>query len=113
VPGVNGDFSVMVTLNGCPSEPSNMIHFILTENENVGENQKLIVFPNPSSGRFYLAGEELSDARATVYNLTGVKVYDDRVRMNRLDLGDFPTGIYLLTVSTIEGTRHFKIQIMN
>jgi uncharacterized membrane protein len=113
VPGVNGDFSVIVTLNGCPSEPSNVIHFILNGNENAFGNQNFIVFPNPSSGQFYLAGRDFPDAQATVYNLTGVKVYDDRVRMNRIDLSDFPPGIYLLTVSTIDGIRHFKIQIMN
>lgn len=112
VPDVNGDFSVMVTLNGCPSGPSNVIHFILTENESAGRNQNLIVFPNPSSGRFYLAGQDIS-GWATVYNLTGVKVYDDRIKMNLLDLGDLPSGIYLLTISTIGGTSHIKIQIMH
>jgi hypothetical protein len=113
VPGVSGDFSVIVTLNGCPSEPSNVIHFILTGNENAFRNQNFIVFPNPSSGQFYLAGRDFSDARATVYNLTGVIVYDDSVRMSRIDLSDLPPGIYVLTVSTIDGIRHFKIQIMN
>ena len=113
IPGVNGDFSVIVTLNGCSSDTSNVIHFILTETENAGGDQNFIVFPNPSAGRFYLAGQDFSDARVTVYNLTGVKVYDDRVKMNLLDLRDLPSGIYLLTISTIGGTSHFKIQIMD
>jgi hypothetical protein len=113
VPGVNGDFSVIVTLNGCPSDTSNLIYFILTENENAGGNQNFIVYPNPSAGRFYLTGQDFSDSRATVYNLTGVKVYDDMVKMNLLDLRDLPSGIYLLTISTTKGTSHFKIQIMD
>ncbi len=111
VPGVNGDFSVMVTLNGCPSEPSNVIHFILTENESAGGHQNFIVFPNPSTGRFYLAGQDFSDSRVTVYDLTGIKVYDDRVRMNMLDLRILPPGIYLLTIPTFKGNSTVKIQI--
>jgi hypothetical protein len=111
VPGVNGDFSVMVTLNGCPSEPSNVIHFILTENESAGGNQNFIVFPNPSTGRFYLAGQDFSDSRVTVYDLTGIKVYDERVRMNMLDLRILPPGIYLLTIPTFKGNSTVKIQI--
>ena len=101
----------MVTINGCSSDASNIIHFVLTGNES-GGNQNIVVFPNPSDGRFYLAGKDYS-GRATVYDLTGVKVYDDRIKMNLLDLGDLPSGIYLLTISTTGKTSHFKIQILH
>jgi hypothetical protein len=112
IPNVNGDYSVIVTLNECPSDTSNVIHFILTGNENAGRNQNFTVFPNPSSGKFYLSGRDFSDAQATVYNMTGVKVYDDSIRTNLLDLSDLSSGVYLLSITTIKGNCTIKIQII-
>lgn len=111
VPDVNGDYFVIVTLDGCPSDTSNILHFVLTENGNEAGNQHLIVFPNPSAGRFYLSGTDLS-GRAMVNDLTGARVYDKSISTNLLDLSGLPQGLYLLTISTTRGTTHVKIRII-
>ncbi|MEI6899536.1 MAG: T9SS type A sorting domain-containing protein, partial [Bacteroidota bacterium] len=112
VPGMNGDYLVKVTLNGCSSESSNVIHFINTGHGIIKGNQDIAVFPNPSNGRFHIIGQNLSDAKVTVYNLTGANVYDKIFRMNPIDLGELSSGIYFMTISTAKGSRYFKIQIM-
>ena len=108
VPDVNGDFSVIVTLNGCLSEPSNVIHFILTGNESAGGHLNLIIFPNPSAGIFYLAGQDFSDSRATVYDLAGRKVYNKKVSMNLLDLRELHPGLYFCVLQHSDGTMKIK-----
>jgi hypothetical protein len=110
-PLANGDYSVMVTLNGCSSDTSNVLSFIITGFENAGGNHSFTVFPNPSEGQFNFAGRDLSDGQATVYNLTGAKVYDDRIRMNKLNLGFLPPGLYLVKISTPDGNSTVKIRI--
>jgi hypothetical protein len=110
-PNANGDYSVMVTLNSCSSDTSNVISIILTGNENTIGNQHFIIYPNPSAGRFYLAGQDFSSSRAAVFDLTGRKVYDEMIRMNQLDFRELPPGLYIITIPTSKGTSHFKIQI--
>jgi hypothetical protein len=110
-PNANGDYSVMVTLNGCSSDTSNVISFILTGYEIAGGNQNISIFPNPSKGLFYLMGQDFPGSGATVYDLTGKIVYDEKIRMNLLDLRDLPPGLYILTIQTSKGSSHSKIQI--
>ncbi len=53
----SGNFYVVVTENGCPSEPSNIIQVILSAVHTINTNPLLKVYPNPVSDNLYLQAE--------------------------------------------------------
>ncbi|HSF87888.1 MAG TPA: GEVED domain-containing protein, partial [Saprospiraceae bacterium] len=51
---VDGNYYVIVTLEGCESSPSNSINIIISSTEVVDEKMKAFVYPNPVSGQLIL-----------------------------------------------------------
>ena len=56
----------------------------------------LKVYPNPSSGVYFISGIVDNSLRAEVYNIDGKKILD--VLSNKVDISNQPKGIYLLKV---------------
>ncbi len=63
--------------------------------ENSEINDKIIVYPNPSSSKFYFSGLNQNIARFEVFNHYGQKVFEKR-DTDELDLSSFEPGTYLL-----------------
>jgi hypothetical protein len=66
----------------------------------------VIIYPNPSSGIFYLgniAKEEIE--KTEVYNYTGEKVFEQKGNLRELNLSGAAAGIYFYTVSMKDGKR--------
>ncbi len=84
----------------------------ITTGMNVGQNEdeQLIVSPNPSTGIFDLSLEtgEASDIALKVYDISGRIVLQNKERSlsghfaERINIGNYPQGIYLLELKTGE-----------
>jgi len=103
----SGDYYVIVTLNGCSSDPSNIINVVIIGINNLAENS-LKLYPVPNDGRFTVSwswpGEEL--LRFEVYNFLGVKVFGTQLQPvqgkaeKTIDLRPIPNGVYTVVVRT-------------
>ncbi len=56
-----------------------------------------------------LSGEEMTSVM--VYNMEGRCVYGDKSRTTSLSLGELPTGVYLVSVTTPSGIKSLKIAV--
>lgn|GEM_PF-3291647 len=114
-----GNYSVIVTLNGCSSEPSNTIY--VDPSVGIGEimNEILTIYPNPSNGLFTIELRQPSvrEATITIYNLVGMKISEIKLPTGeagfskRMDLNYLPDGIYIIRISDGEKEVVTKIVI--
>ena len=69
------------------------------------DTQKIILYPNPTSGQVTIVGENLK--QAVVVNMIGQKVLDVQGEGNelRIDMSALPSGIYCVEISDQEGRK--------
>lgn len=83
--------------------------------KDVAEKVKFNVFPNPSTGMIYVAGNDEKDVTVEVTNSLGQVVKTvkyDRLTINRLDLNNAPSGLYNVHFKSATGelTKTIMIQ---
>jgi hypothetical protein len=106
IASVNGNYSCMVTLDGCPSLMPNSIYLFIVGNEKV-EEFKVGIYPIPNDGNFTLhfTTPEHGEYSISVFNTTGTRVYfKEKVMVlgnhkSAIDLGDVPAGFYSLVIT--------------
>ena len=69
------------------------------------EDKLFSIYPNPAQSYIVVElGETIADeAKVAIFNLTGVKIYDMVLKggsKNRINLGNYPRGIYLIKINT-------------
>ena len=71
------------------------------------------VYPNPSDGIFNLNLADENIYTVNVYNMMGQKIYenDHVINQHRIDIKDYPKGIYYIEVSNGEFKRSHKVTI--
>lgn len=101
----DGDYSVMVTLNGCSSEMSKVVHVVLTNLESNTLMNTMNIYPNPSNGNFSLniATTERETYWLSIQNSIGTTIYRHKnlivVNGNKsqlIDLTQMPKGLYIV-----------------
>ena len=100
----NGYYWDAITLNGCPSEPSNHI-MILNAGVHSHPTASIKVYPVPSDGRFivYIPNSSKEPYSISIYNSLGILIYEQNtVDVNSsdqkiIDLRPIPAGVYILT----------------
>jgi hypothetical protein len=107
-PMVNGDYYDIVTLNGCVSDPSNTVSFVLIGG--VQLSRSLIrIFPNPAINSIHLETflNHPSEIIISLMSITGTIIktvnlgYHPRgLAKSIMDCDDVREGIYFLKVST-------------
>ncbi len=105
-PTENGNYAVIITENGCSSQLECIAIYNVGINENSKSNWKL--FPNPSSGKFYISGTQGNDVNIDVLNIEGKVISSFAMDLDtkEIDLSNYPTGIYILKLN--DGS-HFKL----
>jgi photosystem II stability/assembly factor-like uncharacterized protein len=76
-------------------------------------NDKVLIFPNPTSGIIELNLQSFSDAELQVFNVIGEQVFQTKVISSKtmLDLKTFSKGIYFVKVASVKGSCVKKIII--
>ena len=70
------------------------------------ENSKLLVYPNPASNFVTISGDNKTIEKITVVSTDGKKVFgQDKVNKNTFELNtaNYQTGMYVITIETIDG----------
>ena len=99
----DGDYFDVVTINGCSSVNSNVIHFIVTGAETIHSNGNLVISPVPNQGKFEIEfTTRFVNERFTIkiIDSKGIDIYKENKLLvdgqykNTIDLGDMPQGVY-------------------
>ncbi len=98
---VNGDYYVIVTVGGCPSDTSNIIH---VTNAGIAFNeiaQAISIFPNPVTNEVNIAIANNKDIlTVVVLNTIGEVIYTNHIMDKlRISTENFPEGMYVLKLS--------------
>ncbi|GAA4055031.1 hypothetical protein GCM10022409_47730 [Hymenobacter glaciei] len=106
----NGSYTVVVTnATGCASLPSAPVPVVVTATRAGLAGVELTVFPNPTTGRLTVTlNGPHSRAGLVVYNTLGQEMLTNTLAANaataELDLTTLATGVYLLKVTSTEGS---------
>ncbi len=108
-------------INSCGDGPMSEGLEVMVDNFTaVGEledNTQLSIFPNPNSGEFTieLKGENLDQVDILIYDITGTIVYSEiglkaeNGFSSRINLGEYPQGMYFVKVSHDNGASVRKL----
>lgn len=106
----SGTYKVVLTIGTCSRISAN---FTVTENETQrAVNADFSVFPNPSSGKFFLrSSAEKPAADARILNSLGQEIWRSSISNQEIeiDLGANPSGFYILMYKSISGMTIHKI----
>ncbi len=111
-----GYYVVNVILNGC-GKLSNYVNIPscktnLLSTYNIEKEQRIQIFPNPSSGMLFIKNETCGEASAKIYDLKGRIVYERKYLSdnNELNLKNLPEGIYYVNISS--GNKNYIYSII-
>jgi hypothetical protein len=116
IPLQKGDYFVIVSINGCASEPSNIITLNQTGIKKAWSYPDLNIYPNPTTGiiKIIINNKFNSDYIVEVYNNIGIILQilkKDKSEINfEIDLGKFPGGFYMLRIS--DKNRKYLIRVI-
>ncbi len=71
--------------------------------EDVEKNDDFIIYPNPTTGIFQISGNISTNAKISVFNLFGEKVYANNFDNGYFNLSHLSNGIYLIVVEDNDG----------
>jgi hypothetical protein len=94
----SGDYYVVVTINGCVSDPSESLTLILNGLDKTSFARQISVYPNPVTDQLRIEAEAWQGpVMYKVFNALGQVVYfSSLVTSCTLDVTDYPKGIYLV-----------------
>lgn len=83
-----------------------------TTDVNEQASNSISIFPNPTTSRFTMEGEEMN--HISVYNLMGQKIYEMACRGESVDinLGNADAGVYMVRISTAKGEVTKRITVI-
>lgn len=114
-PTANGFYSVQVTLNGCPSEVSALLNFVLVGTREPLGDLDINIYPNPTQGWVQVAYAAPQMQRETaalcLFNTLGQRVLQS-ADIHHLDLSMLPAGAYMLQWVDAEGRLLGKKRLM-
>ena len=116
-------FSVMVHDYACPFFGESISEYCITISSGVGiesneVQKKISIYPNPSSGIFYIdfSTESNLDCSINVYNVLGKEVYKEEWMLfnndikYKLDLSQLRYGVYFIKIS--QGSQEMKTTVI-
>ncbi len=107
----NGNYSVLVSLNGCSDTSS----CIAISTVGISENSfgaEVVLFPNPTTDFISLKLGELTDVQITITDLFGKVIYTNNQIENstlNISIKEFTNGAYLLSVNKGNKKRTFNV----
>jgi len=104
-PTIDGVYYVIITTNGCSSDPSNTINVItgveLTEN-----NKTINVYPNPVTNKIFIKNSLINKNEIiSIYNVQGQLLLKQPMQQEKIEINisGFAKGVYVLKIESEEG----------
>ena len=91
---------------------NNTVNTYVSVNEISDEdNSEIMVYPNPSSGKFRISGFRIQDSKIKIYNLMGSTIFESKniSQNSEINIASSPEGIYLVEIIFKEGVARKKI----
>ncbi len=117
IPEESDAYFVVVTINGCVSDTSNKINFVLSGTTDLLTTSGISVYPNPANSQLIVSFEEpVANCRIQLYNNTGALLLQTEAGNNTvhsltLDISDFTQGIYMMKIYANDGVYSHMIII--
>lgn len=114
-PTANTSYTVTgLGLNGCINTATTIvkISFCTQITEQKSQNISVSVFPNPTSGKFFIEVSTGNVTNILIVNLIGETILNEKWNgrdKNEIDLSRYASGIYFLNVENEESSKTFKI----
>jgi len=114
-PSNNGDYYVIVTLNSCSSQQSNVISFNPTKINETVLNNGISVYPNPTTGITKITLNNNFNSVYTVGIFDNVGELLQTLKKSKsevsfdLDLGKYSTGAYFIRIYNSDKYYQFKV----
>lgn len=115
-PAASGDYSVIVTVNGCTSAASDAYHYVLTGIINIGNDQYVRLDPNPVTSQailtFNITGTPALNVQ--VIDMSGVvyRTFNGLASGARLPLGQLARGIYMAKIFDPNKRKQYVFKFM-
>jgi hypothetical protein len=114
-----GDYYVVVTLNGCSSDSSNIFHFIFTGIENNGSSDiSYNITPNPAKDYVYINTKGLKGKiKMEVMDVQGKLIFTDSFVASETDfskkinINNFERGVYFFRIHNDQFVKTEKIVV--
>ncbi len=116
-PAVAGTYTYVVTVTSGGCFNTAAVNVVVNDcsgiNENNAENEKLNIFPNPTTGIVNISNEITSENNfeVSVYDRFGKLIFNGK-NSKIVDLSDFYNGIYIISVKTDKHNFNKKIILM-
>jgi len=101
-PTASGNYAVALTTNGC-TDVSDCYVFVPLAVTDFDDNNKPVLWPNPTKGKLELKNNTLHIQKIDVFNTIGMLVGTS------LDLTEMASGIYLVKITTDKGIYTQKV----
>lgn len=102
-------YFVIVTINGCSSDTSNIIQIVGTRINDL-ENNSIFVFPNPVINELTIESNSSIKYKFEIVNVIGQIMHSSVLETKSIiDLSIYPSGIYTLKINTENATVLKKI----
>jgi hypothetical protein len=95
----SGNYQVIFTdKNGCTSELAAVFPFNKVATSDLEFSNEILIYPNPSSGVFYLNLKKInSNFKVEIFNIEGKKVFFYREK-DKIDISSEVSGIYIIRI---------------
>lgn len=103
----DGNYYTIVTMDGCSSDPSNILNVIVSAVNSMNEDQSIAVYPNPMTDELIIEKRgNRTNIQFEIYSPTGVNVTKgSMIEKAVINTQHFATGLYFIRLedgSTIE-----------
>ena len=110
----DGDHLFYVRVLNQDGEWSFYDHALFTIDPNLGVSENLInqlvVYPNPTDGLINISSSvDITITNTVIYDLTGKTLYQSKQNLHQLDVSSFPSGIYILNLTSDKGSASYKL----
>lgn len=107
----NGDYYVIVTIAGCSSDTSNIIHITNAGIKFIEDNKTIKVYPNPAIDKVSVSCNNVQDLKIQFFNILGECVLQRELNCvtNYIDINSLSKGIYIIILTGSDWTLQSKL----
>ncbi|MFA5781883.1 MAG: T9SS type A sorting domain-containing protein [Bacteroidales bacterium] len=101
---LDGDYYTIVTLNGCTSDTSNIIHVVNAKVDEITNGDQCFLFPNPATKKLIIELPHKSEIEISNTEGQIIKKLVTLENKTDIDVSGFPSGVYIIKATFNEGS---------